>query len=182
MASKYHVKCSCILCKVETTAQSIKSHYTKYHQPTKFCPTCNAPIFTPANKFCSQSCAATFNNRNRDCRPGPKPGAKTKNSKPKYTKVRPCIICGKYHTGSGKTCSPSCKSNLISRSMKSRIHSGEFDPSQNRGRGKQSYLEESFDAWLKQHHIFDYFTEHPFKRLDMIKTYFADFIFRLYVW
>lgn len=61
--------------------------------------------------------------------------------------------------------------------MANLIYNG-YNPNVNRGRGKQSYLEKSFEEWIQTlPHEIEYITEAPFKRLDMIKTYFADFYF-----
>jgi very-short-patch-repair endonuclease len=61
--------------------------------------------------------------------------------------------------------------------MKQRIDEG-FNPQQNRGRHKRSWLESSFQHWLSENfsHI-HHETEFPFKRYDQQKTYFADFYF-----
>jgi very-short-patch-repair endonuclease len=61
--------------------------------------------------------------------------------------------------------------------MKNRIYNG-FNPNQNRGRGKASYLEKSFEAWLVDKlPQLEFHTEYSFKRFDQVKTYFADFYF-----
>lgn len=60
--------------------------------------------------------------------------------------------------------------------MKQRIYDG-FNPNDNRGRGKQSYLEQSFEKWLHSYNITDFIMEYKFKRFDKIKTYYVDFYF-----
>ena len=61
--------------------------------------------------------------------------------------------------------------------MKQVISDG-YDPKKNRGRGKKSYLEISFESWLNQHFPdMGYIPEYPIKRLDVVKTYFGDFYF-----
>ena len=135
-----------------------------------------------SNKFCTKSCAALYNNARKDytkIKTGPEPGyfPHTHYEKhPPHTRVTQCIICSKYHPNKGKTCSLQCKSKLLSSSMKQAIFNG-YDPKQNRGRHKQSWLESSFENWLVENKIIDFITEHPFRRHDQTKTYFADFYF-----
>lgn len=135
-----------------------------------------------SNKFCTTSCSASYTNARKDytkIKTGPKPGyiphtCYMKN--PPYTKIYQCIICRKYHPNTGKTCSSQCKSKLLSNRMKQAIFNG-HDPKKNRGRHKRSWLETSFESWLIENNITNFITEHPFKRHDQIKTYFADFYF-----
>jgi len=175
--NKYNIKCSCVVCKKELHTSGIKRHHAT-HLTKKIvkshCNQCNAPIYNN-NKFCNSSCAAIYNNSRNDyskIKTGPKPG-----SKPKYTKIKQCVICNKFHPGRGASCSKECKSKLLSICVKERIYNG-WNPNDNRGRGKQSYLESSFESWLNDNYpILQYQTEYPIKRLDVIKTYFADFYF-----
>jgi len=190
--SKYQLKCSCIICHVETTVQSLNAHISK-HKPKSTCKQCGTFLFTKKS-FCSRSCSATYHNIRKDYtkfKPGPKATNKPKtksNQKPRglrfncldkvsYTKVSQCVICKKYHTGVGKSCSDTCKSKLISQSMKELMAEG-FNPRGNRGRSKRSYLEQSFSDWLTNRypHV-ECVTEQPFRRRDITKTYFVDFYF-----
>lgn len=182
--SKFHLICSCTICKSEITTQSLSSHYKKHINsliPKSNCPTCKSPIFNK-NKFCNSSCAATFNNPIKDYSlftPGPKKGSKSASyfKNPQYTKINWCVHCNKPHTRTGKSCSRHCQSVLQSNHMAIRIANG-YNPNHNRGRGKQSYLESSFEQWiLSTFPNLPYKKEVPFKRIDMIKTYFVDFYF-----
>lgn len=133
------------------------------------------------NKFCSKSCGASYNNMNKDYtkfKPGPKKGFKpTKPNAILFTKIKQCIVCNKYHPKTNQTCSTECKKLLLSKIIRQRIHHG-WNPNTNRGRQKKSYLEFSFEQWLNENYPeIKYITEHPFKRKDEIKTYFADFYF-----
>lgn len=67
--SKFHIPCSCVNCKKETTIQSIVSHYKKCTSTIlkRSCLHCNKG--TNNLKFCSHSCAATHLNRKRGCKP-----------------------------------------------------------------------------------------------------------------
>ena len=188
--SKYQLKCSCNICHIETTVQSLSAHI-QTHKPKTFCLQCNAPLYI-SKQFCSRSCSATYHNARKDYtkfKSGPKPLDIAKQPyKPKhmgfnrrdqaaYTKVTQCIICGKYHAGFSKSCSTGCKSVLLSQRMKESIKNG-FDPRSNRGRGKQSYLERSFSSWLNSNFSqVMVVMEQPFKRNDITKTYFIDFYF-----
>lgn len=194
--SKFQLYCSCISCKITISVQNITAHINSKHTenlPKTQCMQCDETVYKYKNKFCSSSCGAIYSNSRKDwskIKTGPAKLAKEertprkhrqyipsiKESKPPYTKVKPCVICNKLHAGYGKSCSKECKGTLISQSIKSAIYNG-HDPKQNRGRGKQSWLERSFDEWLKSNNVTNYFTEEPFKRLDLIKTYFADFYF-----
>lgn len=152
---------------------------TRYDASPKLCKHCDGPIpyNKRSNQFCSQSCAGTFNTGSRDYttfKPGPPIGT---GAKPPYTKIKMCTVCNKYHPGSGRTCSKECKSVILSISAKTRISKG-FNPQLNRGRNKRSYLEISFSGWLNtMYPTLEVKIEHPFKRNDITKTYFADFYF-----
>lgn len=78
--SKFHLICSCTICKVECTVQSIKSHFNKHH--TKKCIWCGD--FTSNVKFCSNSCSAKFNNRQRERIEKPEPFNKFKMTLARY--------------------------------------------------------------------------------------------------
>lgn len=166
----------------------------EYAKNPKLCLCCNIPIDYEKrnNKFCSQSCSAKYNNQARDYskfKSGPTTSQiklpKTEDFKYSkynkgcpYTPITQCIICNKYHPKPCNTCSPECRLQYTSIRIKESIANGTFNPNLNRGRGKQSYLEKSFDDWLKKYfpNIF-YHTEYKFPRLDIIKTYFVDFYF-----
>lgn len=167
----------------------------KYLQNPKSCLQCNSIIQYESrnNKFCSKSCSATYSNNKKDwtkIKTGPKPKLKIEktqrnisrsvsrpNLKNLYTKIEQCVICNKFHPNKSKTCSTNCKRKLLSKIIKERIYNG-WDPNSNRGRQKRSYLEKSFEEWLnKNYSEIHYICEQPFKRLDIVKTYFADFYF-----
>jgi Protein of unknown function (DUF559) len=65
--------------------------------------------------------------------------------------------------------------------MKSIIALGTYDPRNNRGRHKRSWLEISFEDWLKINNIIDFDTEHHVvKRNEQgnyLKSYYIDFYF-----
>lgn len=174
-ASKFQPKCSCLICKKELTIQGLNAHYEKHMNANTFknkCKQCGKE--TNNEFFCGNSCAATFNNLLKPKRIK-KPKNNANKKRPTF-KARPCIICQTIHQKSGKTCSDNCKNQYLSDKMKQRIHSGTFDPNKNRGRGRKSYLEKSFEEWLTEKNIL-FIMEKPFKRLDVTKTYFADFYF-----
>ena len=57
--------CSCVQCKRQITTQSLTSHINT-HTPKSYCIQCNTPIYArTVRKFCSNSCAASFNNKVR---------------------------------------------------------------------------------------------------------------------
>lgn len=163
---------------------SKENRIEKYFQNPIRCITCSIvlPYEKRINKFCSKSCGAIYSNSKKDYtkfKSGPKKGSNyvRSNSQHQFTKIRQCIICNKFHPNIGQTCSIECKKKLLSIKIKHRIHNG-WNPNSNRGRHKKSYLEISFEKWLKDNYPnINYTTEQPFKRLDEIKTYFADFYF-----
>lgn len=189
--SKYHLLCCCNICKRQITVQSLNSHLNT-HQVKKTCKYCGSKIFVNGKQFCSKSCAAKYNNKNKNYslfKPGPKPLEKlddiTYNRTREqhiYIPVSLCLICKKYYPSkkrayNSKTCSNECKSVLLSNIAKQRIQNG-FNPNVNRGRKKRSYLEQSFENWITTNYpTLSFITEYPFKRHDMLKTYFVDFYF-----
>lgn len=177
--SKFHIYCSCAHCKLILSTQNLNQHYnTHFAVPKNSCKLCNAPT---NNMFCSRSCSAKYNNKHRDTATYAKISVSNKNKSHKNKKqtliISYCQICNQIHHSTSKTCSKECKAALLSLKMKERIYNG-FNPNNNRGRGKQSYLEKSFENWLNLNFpTLPYITEYPIKRLDMTKTYFADFYF-----
>lgn len=194
-SSLFQPKCSCIICKKETTIQGLVSHYQSHFKSpkkSKNCPQCKAE-HTKNGKFCSQSCSATYNNKNRDkyiyekisnknkiSNKGNIPWNKGSSKKLKlesikfpYTKVSVCTICNKYHTKIGKTCSDTCYKKQLSISVR---NSG-YEFAKNRGRHKKSYLEESFENWLLSHNYHNFIPEHKIKNTHEKKVYYADFYF-----
>lgn len=184
---KFTLYCSCIECKLLITAQNLKGHYSKHHTPKihdKTCLECGSPT---ASKFCSHSCSAKYNNERKSDESFEKqtrtiqsyfdrqcfyPRQETKNNH-----LCECTICGKYFQGNKETCSPECKSKLLSKKTKERIVNG-WQPNSNRGRGKRSYLELSFTEWLSASYPnLEVKVEEPFRRKDKASCYFADFYF-----
>jgi very-short-patch-repair endonuclease len=174
---KFHPMCSCITCHKELSVQNLNAH-ANTHFPKSFKNSCLSCGEGTDTKFCSRSCSVTFNNKNpkNNRKFGPQKGYVNPNLilKPKLSKT--CVICNLSHYRQGKTCSPACKGTLLSTSISNAIASGRHNPINNRGRGKQSYLEKSFQEWLIQYNV-EHITEQPFKRIDKVKTYFADFYF-----
>jgi very-short-patch-repair endonuclease len=152
----------------------------QYLENPKRCLGCNIIISYEkrCNNCCSRACGAMIGNKKRDLskiKLGPPKGVKPKDFIP-YTKVKQCVICQKYHPRAGETCSKPCKIQLLSKRVRERIYHG-FNPNQNRGRHKKSWLESSFEAWLVERNVTNFVMEQSFKRLDQVKTYFADFYF-----
>jgi hypothetical protein len=151
---KYQISCVCEICGITTTKQALSRHINKHHStpiPKSCCPQCSAPIFS-RNKFCSQSCSATYTNARKDYTTftsGPPKGYVSesyRNNHPPKTNVTQCVICncwfGIKSSTRPKTCSRPCKVELLSQlaSTPERIETIK----NNRGRHKRSYLEQSF--------------------------------------
>lgn len=181
--SKFLLRCSCLVCKKEITTQSLKAHLQSHSIKSfnKICLSCSLPC---KDKFCSHSCSAKYNNSlwgpsKKNLPKGFRKGFRYVDGKqvPPSTKLYECEICHKLHPLVGRTCSKGCKSKLLSLLMLQRISDG-FNPQQNRGRSKRSWLEASFKQWLDIKYPFVVFeTEKSFKRKDITKTYFVDFHF-----
>lgn len=94
----------------------------------------------------------------------------------KHTKLI-CKICGKEfnYKPSTKTCSKECKSRLLS--LLSSVRLSKQENRVNYGRGKKSYLETSFEQWLKEKQVLNYETEKKFYNSVLNKNYFVDFLF-----
>jgi very-short-patch-repair endonuclease len=160
----------------------------EYSMNTTKCLYCHTEFnyYYRHNKFCNQSCAASYNNTNRSIEIREKQKITLKKTlsltkKEKTTKpAKQCEVCNSNHYGSGKTCSIICKGKLFSFIMKEKIKNG-YNPRKNRGRDKRSYLETSFENWLIENHFNDFETEFHIKRYDennkFIKNYFIDFYF-----
>ena len=181
---KFHLYCSCVECRTELTTQNLTGHL-KRHDDDKvvkgYCLECSSLLFRKNIKFCDQSCAATFNNSVRDysiIRPGPKVGEGYR--PPPYTKVSQCEYCNKWFAGRRKTCSFKCKDKLIGLKTSKAISNG-IGGNKNRGRGRRSWMESSFEEWLNINYPnIEFIIEQPFKRYikeEYFKTYFGDFFF-----
>lgn len=144
-----------------------------------YCNECKSPLNYEkrSNKFCSHACAAIYNNIRKDYskfKPGPKPGFKPINIQPKFTKIKQCEVCGKFHPGSGRSCSKKCKSKILSMAMNKRIDNG-WNPQEHRCRSKPSFLEKSFEEWLISINYTDYVKNKTFRCGN--KIYYGDFFF-----
>lgn len=186
--SKFIVYCSCLVCKKQTTVQSLKAHLLKHDKesiPKANCLSCSAPIFEGRKKFCNHKCAATVTNVTRGyVRTGPPPGyragipngragipngrAGIPHARKRIAKICPvaaCKVCGKFFHNPRHNklcCSKACRMEIIKH---------------NRGRGKKSYMESSFATWLDRLGVY-YETEVSFTNDVTKKWYFVDFLFR----
>lgn len=109
-----------------STANKNKNERAKkllhYNLNPKLCLYCTSHIHYDKryNDFCSVSCSAFFNNSKKDwskIKTGPPKGTVPKNYYP-YTKIKQCVICSKWFSGTRKTCSDKCKSILLSNNLK----------------------------------------------------------------
>lgn len=123
------------------------------------------------NQFCNRSCAAIYTNQRRQKRDRQKPKRFRK-----YIE-KECIECNsKFSTyTNARTCSIKCACDLRKKNT-TYAH-----VPLNRTRARPSYLEQSFDSWLKLNNITDYTVEQPFRIVDgegkYLTTYFGDFYF-----
>lgn len=187
---KFLLACSCLICKVETTAQSLKKHiagHTNSNIVKTECLYCGVNIYQNGKKFCNRSCSALYNNKLRIRSPESK--LKISNimkciaaKKPPIPTIRAnCVNCGstfnKKHHSPVRLCSQTCVNANNSKIMKEKIKNG-YNPNKHRGRHKRSYMETSFEEWLGvTFPNIKYEIEHPFKSNTLNKTFFTDFFF-----
>lgn len=167
-----------ILALIEKAKHRNLNKRLEYSKNPKICKFCNKEHTYEKrnNKFCSASCGASFSNKQKDytkIKVGPSKGYVNPSYVPK-TKISQCQICSRYHKGTSKTCSLECKKKLISIKINERIDAG-WNPQENRCRSKQSYLEKSFESWLKENNYTNYIKNKTF-RCDK-KIYYGDFYF-----
>ena len=149
-------------------AQQVQDKYLE--NPNK-CQHCDLALSYDQrhNKFCSTACSATFYNKDRkgvtindSVKQKISNSVQKFNSEnpyPQYSKISFCCICNSVIQNKiVKTCSPECKSILLSNNMSNRIKQNRRS---NYRRDKRSYLEESFETWLADNNIsLKYETEH----------------------
>ena len=174
------------------SAQLRAQRESDYNAFPKYCYCCQLaiPFTQKANKFCSHNCSATFNNASRAPRTSE---SKLKTSRSvslvnkelylAYSKIQfcACEVCqSRYVYGSptsysARFCSKSCRLKSASAKMSLRLANPLYR--KNYGRGKKSYMEQSFETWLKSYSI-EFETEVHFRNYTLNKSYFADFVFR----
>ena len=151
----------------------------EYNEKPNTCDFCDRVLAFEArhSRFCSHSCSAKKTNDERDYstfRSGPKPGTKPK-ERPKYTKIKQCVVCSRYHPRYGETCGDECLSNLLSTKA---IDCIKKKRRSNFRRDKKSYLEDSFEKWLVAEKFQSrYESEYTIRNHITGKWYFVDFYF-----
>lgn len=167
----------------------LKKEYTKH--PCKQCnkklQETNSIIF---NKFCSSSCAAKYNNKRRVRSEESKrkiskimKGINKLNQPPPYTEIKygDCEWCGtpflwnSITKGSKRFCSADCTHKYIGKKTSIRLS----NPANriNYGRGRKSYMEDTFMKWLDKNGIKNYHMEYHIKNEELNKNYYVDFFF-----
>lgn len=163
---------------------------SKYEEKPNFCIVCLNPLdFNHRTaKFCGSSCAAIHNNKRR-IESGWKESEESKGKKSlrmkgvpqinhrlNYCRISFCEICGDLiRNNHNKTCSDKCFNKLMSHLAIERIKKNKRS---NFRRDKRSYLEESFEIWLKLNFPNIAFeTEKTIKNTELDKWYFVDFYF-----
>jgi len=166
-------------------AHKIQSQYLENPNKCKHCDT-TLTYKQRHNKFCSTSCSASYHNKDRkgvalDNTVKQKISSSvqkfnSENPYPQYSKISFCCVCNSVIRNKiVKTCSPECKSTLLSNNMTERIKQNRRS---NYRRDKRSYLEASFETWLKENNIsLKYETEFTIKNHITKKWYFVDFYF-----
>lgn len=147
-----------------------------------------------SQKFCNQSCSASYSNKYRDksyiekqkesfrnnlenkCR-----FEKLRENRIVKVKIKTCLKCNAiFQSNTRKYCSDHCmksgRSKNLSISLKKAIANKVFDPKLNRGKNKRSYMEISFENWLIANNI-DHVLELKIHNEEIQKTYFVDFFF-----
>lgn len=165
----------------------------EYWKNPKLCLSCNKEINYKGYKnklFCNKSCAAKYNGSRKPLRTETskrktseslkaservKEDRRRKRIKYEESTKHKCLCCENILNGRRKTCSTICKKAHLSRLMSERL--AKVENRINYGRGKQSYLEKSFEEWLFKNNITCYETEKRFYNKELNKNYFVDFIF-----
>ena len=134
-------------------------------------------VFTsssPKAKYCSKSCS---NKRSRDSR------SQGRNER-QYCQIsfHDCLFCGckiihaiAKSKNKRKTCSPECQTKHMSRIQSERL--SKTENRSNLGRHKKSYLEDSFEEWLRQNDIV-FESEVHYRNTELNKSYYVDFLFK----
>ena len=170
------------------TADSLRKFYSSigFHKDTDIreyggdyitdCVVCEK-VFTsssPKAKYCSKSCS---NKRSSDSR-------SHAGNKRQYCQVyfHDCLFCGckiihavAKSRNRRKTCSSECRAKHMSRIQSERLSNTENRL--NLGRHKKSYLEVSFEEWLKQNGVV-FETEVHYRNTELNKSYYVDFLFK----
>lgn len=121
----YQTRCSCVICRHETTTQSLNRHFKKHEYKEilyKSCKKCGI-LHSKEGPFCSRSCG--------NSRPMSKEQKSNISNTLKgtthfaagqklvfYSKVSQCKICNNWFKGHRKTCSDICKSLALSKGGK----------------------------------------------------------------
>lgn len=166
----------------ERKDSKISSEIEAYSLNPSICTHCNSilPFRKRKNKFCNNSCAASYNNKSMTNETKEKisnklSGRSYPERKP-YSKISFCVVCSQCIPNKNiKTCSPECRSIIWSTQATERIKQNRRS---NYRRDKKSYLEDSFEKWLNQvaPHI-NYEPEYTIRNHLTKKWYFVDFYF-----
>jgi len=109
--SKFLLYCSCTSCKKEVTVQSLSQHLAA-HLPKGKCQQCECDLFD-RKKFCSSSCSATYNNKQRIS---------------KKQETFSCTFCGKItlsnRSSRNKFCSSVCMGKNLTLLAEQRFDKG----------------------------------------------------------
>jgi very-short-patch-repair endonuclease len=178
-----------------------------YYKNPKKCQHCDHDMdwFQRKNKFCSSSCAASYNNSRKEPRSNTSRQKSRESAimavdrirqsidyilinqtdnriKPKFTKIKfnKCKACSSTILWDEirKGYQQFCCKNCFSSHMSKCSSERLKNPEfrKNYGRGKQSYMEKSFSEWLTANHI-SYEPEVRFWNSELNKNYFVDFVF-----
>lgn len=166
-------------------AKEVNSNTAKEKHKNKHCLQCNKELSyekaKQRNKFCNHSCAASYNNALKHTRQKLNNKRKSKNYVSKV--VRTCVICSTNFTNRNpvKTCSPECKNELLSQSLKKSFKEGRHKGNEYRSRANPSYMERTFSEWLsKNYPNISFIQEKSFNIYnngEYIKTFYVDFYF-----
>lgn len=157
-------------------SQSLRSNYSDI-KSIKECQFCSGQYRSSktTSKYCSKACyyAAT----------GRKPVGENKRVKEFVAPhckifIKMCDFCLTpfvSRTRERKNCSKPCQ--ISNQSTKQSAWLSKQENRKNLGRGKKSWMEQSFEAWLIERNI-PHESEVCFRNNELGKTYFVDFLFR----
>jgi very-short-patch-repair endonuclease len=188
------ILCSCGTCKKQITTANIAAHHHKctqllfppkprnFNKPINYCLNCGKETTNP--KLCSRTCNGNINNNRRHSEETKaKIQASTiKNNKTKRKylggthppKPNACVVCGEFVLFR-KTCSHTCFIKLKSAQQSHRLKTDPIYRSK-LGTANRSYMETSFESWLKSNYpSLDFQIQHPIRNNKQQGYFYIDF-------
>lgn len=171
------------------TKEKISDALKEYHENTNFnivgdstkyiksCFTCQG-LFTSlvsVKKYCSKSCSTSRSRKPKDDSKSQRKGVYCPVVFKDCQNCNMMILISPKHKKYSKFCSDLCRTTWRSNFQSERLKKSENR--KNLGRHRRSYLESSFENWLRENNI-EFETEIHFRNTELNKSYYVDFLFR----